>query len=59
MGKYMRKRIPMAMMAEMLNLLRSAMSAWIVGKVDAPANANMIEPKAEGAELNDLDIKLL
>ena len=44
----MRKRIPMAMMAEMLNLLRSAMSAWIVGKVDAPANANMIEPKAEG-----------
>ena len=55
----MRKRIPMAMMAEMLNLLRSAMSAWIVGKVDAPANANMIEPKAEGTELNYLDIKLL
>ena len=42
-----------AMMAEMLNLLRSAMSAWIVGKVDAPANANMIEPKAEGAEFNE------
>ena len=36
----------MAMIAEMLNLLRSAMSAWIVGKVEAPANANMIEPKA-------------
>ena len=44
----------MAMIAEMLNLLRSAMSAWIVGKVDAPANANMIEPKAEGAKLYEL-----
>ena len=42
----MRKRMAMAMIAEMLNLLRSAMAAWIVGKVEEPANANMIEPKA-------------
>ena len=43
-----------AMMAEMLNLLRSAMSAWIVGKVEAPANANMIEPKAEFGGLAEI-----
>ena len=39
------------MMAEMLNLLLSCMSAWIVGKVEAPANANMIDPKAEEHDL--------
>ena len=42
----MRKRMAMAIRAEMLNLLRSAMSAWMVGKVEAPAKANMMEPKA-------------
>ena len=36
----------MAMIAEMLNLLRSAMSAWMVGKVEAPAKANIIELNA-------------
>ena len=36
----------MAMMAEMLNLLLSFMSAWMVGKVEAPAKANMMDPKA-------------
>ncbi len=35
-----------AMMAEVLNLSLRRMSAWIVGKVDAPAKANMIDPKA-------------
>ena len=36
----------MAMVAEMGNLLLSFMSAWMVGNVEAPANANIIEPKA-------------
>ena len=35
-----------AMVAEMLNFPLSLMSAWMVGKVEAPAKANMIEAKA-------------
>ena len=37
----------MAMTADRLNLLLSFMSAWMVGKVEAPAKANMMDPKAE------------
>ena len=37
----------MANVAEMGNLLLSFMSAWIVGNVEAPANANIMDPKAE------------
>ena len=37
----------MAIVAEMGNLLLSFMSAWMVGNVEAPANANMMDPKAE------------
>ena len=37
----------MAMVAEMGNLLLSFMSAWMVGKVEAPAKANIMDPKAE------------
>ena len=43
--------LPMAMVAEMGNLLLSFMSAWMVGNVEAPANANIIEPKAEKKEI--------
>ena len=35
------------------NLVLSFMSAWIVGKVDAPANENIIELKAEFFDIND------
>ena len=35
-----------AMMAEMLNFSLCLMSAWMVGKVEAPAKANITEPKA-------------
>ena len=41
----------MAMVAEMGNLLLSFMSAWMVGNVEAPANANIIEPKAGKKEI--------
>ena len=36
----------MARVAEIGNLLLSFISAWIVGNVDAPANANMMDPNA-------------
>ena len=39
--------LPMARVAEIGNLLLSFMSAWIVGNVEAPANANIIDPNAE------------
>ena len=39
--------LPIASVAEIGNLLLSFISAWMVGNVDAPANANMIDPKAE------------
>ena len=35
------------MVAEIGNLLLTFMSAWIVGKVEAPAKANIMEPNAE------------
>ena len=37
----------MARVAEIGNLLLCFMSAWIVGKVEAPAKANMMDPNAE------------
>ena len=39
--------LPIARVAEIGNLLLSFMSAWIVGNVEAPANANIIDPNAE------------
>ena len=39
--------LPIAMVAEIGNLLLTFMSAWIVGKVEAPAKANIMEPNAE------------
>ena len=49
--------LPMAMVAEMGNLLLSFMSAWMVGNVEAPANANIIEPKAGKKEIIRLRLK--
>ena len=37
----------MAMKADLVNLLLSFISACIVGNVEAPAKANIIEPNAE------------
>ncbi len=34
------------MMADTLNFSLLLMSAWMVGKVEAPAKANMTDPKA-------------
>ena len=44
---YGQNSLPMAMVAEMGNLLLSFMSAWMVGNVEAPANANIMDPNAE------------
>ena len=44
--------LPMARVAEIGNLPLSFISAWIVGNVDAPANANIIDPKANNVMSN-------
>ena len=44
---YDQNSLPMARVAEIGNLLLCFMSAWIVGKVEAPAKANMMDPNAE------------
>ena len=41
-------RITMATTTAFGNLSLSFMSAWMVGNVEAPAKANMIELKADG-----------
>ena len=41
-----------AITADWLNLLLTFMSAWIVGKVEAPAKANMMDPNAEMCWMN-------
>ena len=45
--------LPMARVAEIGNLLLSFMSAWIVGNVEAPAKANMMDPNAESCLILD------